>query len=199
MEKLLASYLFQNRSCPLTGLGHLYITTAPAATDHANKKIEGTSAIIHFSTDEVNSEDLLTYVAHKTNSDNYEVTEAFDHFCDNLKEKLKTTSSADLKDIGSIYVDEAGIFTFKPFVLPAAYSPSVVAERVIHPEAEHNILVGDKETTNTLMTEYFKEEPVKKDRWWIWAIVLAAVAIGVIIIYCFDTAGSMLFGNAINY
>jgi hypothetical protein len=60
----------------------------------------------------------------------------------------------------------------------------VVAERVIHKDAEHAILVGDKETTNVEMTEYYTDETaVAKDKWWIWAIVLGVVAISVIAYY----------------
>ena len=58
-----------------------------------------------------------------------------------------------LESLGSFFVDDNGKINFKPEELPAAFSQPVFAERVIHPDAEHQILVGDKETTNTVMTE----------------------------------------------
>lgn len=199
MDKLLASYLFQNRSCPLPGFGNLSVMSTAAITDFSNKKITAPAATIYFSTDEVPATGLVKYIAQRTNSDSYEATEAFDHFCDNLKNELNSHSSASLGGIGNFEVDASGRISFKPIVLPAAFFPSVTAERVVHPEAEHSILVGDKETTNTFMTGYFNEAPVKKDHWWIWAIVLAALAIATMIIYFTDAAGSPLFGNAVSY
>ena len=73
------------------------------------------------------------------------------------------------------------------------------AERVIHPQAEHSILVGDKETTNTVMTDYFNEEPVVKDRWWIWAIVLGLAALAILLFYFNDADASSFFGNAVKF
>jgi hypothetical protein len=58
-------------------------------------------------------------------------------------------------------------------------------------------LVGDKETTNTLMNEYFNEDVlVKKNRWWIWAIVLAVIALLAILIYTNNVNLSSMAGNA---
>jgi hypothetical protein len=49
------------------------------------------------------------------------------------------------------------------------------------------------------MTEFFNEVPVKKDRWWIWAIVLGVIAITLILIYLNDGTASSHFGNAVSY
>ncbi|MBL0146223.1 MAG: hypothetical protein IPP48_11050 [Chitinophagaceae bacterium] len=63
--------------------------------------------------------------------------------------------------------------------------PSAHAERVIHEAAEHNMLVGDKETTTTQMTEYYADTSVVKDRWWIWTIILGFGGIAAILFYYF--------------
>ena len=81
--------------------------------------------------------------------------------------------------------------------MPSAFFQSVVAERVIHPQAEHQILVGDKETTNTVMTEFLTEKPEVRDRWWIWAIVLGAIGLLILLIYFTGANGTSPFGNAI--
>ena len=61
----------------------------------------------------------------------------------------------------------------------------VQAEKVIHKDAEHSILVGDKERTNVEMNEYYsdEEEGSAKYKWWLWAAILGAVAIGAIVLY----------------
>ena len=97
------------------------------------------------------------------------------------------------------FVDASGKINFKPEELPAAFTQTVFAERVIHPDAEHHILVGDKETTNTVMTELLAPKSEIKDRWWIWAIVLGLIGIAAIVFYFTAFNGTTAFGSAINY
>jgi hypothetical protein len=180
-------------------MGNLFIVQSPAISDFGNKKIIAPTTTIQFSPAATNTNDLLAYLAHKTNTSHGHAAEAYEAFCKKLASELHAGSPVDMEGIGRFNIDAGGNIIFQSVNLPAAFSPSVTAERVIHPEAEHSILVGDKETTNTVMTEYFNEEPVVKDRWWIWAIVLAALAIGTLIIYYYDAASSVSFGNAVGY
>ena len=104
---------------------------------------------------------------------------------------------ATLKNVGSFFVDATGNIHFKPEVLPVVFAQAVMVERVIHPDAEHAILVGDKETTNTYMSELLSPKLQTSDRWWIWAIVLGAVALIALLIYFTELKGTLPFGNAI--
>jgi hypothetical protein len=63
---------------------------------------------------------------------------------------------------GSFYRDENEDLQFKTVSLPGAYFPEVVAERVIHPDVAHNILVGDTETNSAAMTELLNTGEEKK-------------------------------------
>ena len=168
-----------------------------AVTDFTNKKIAAPVPAIQFQKIEDSTGSLLSFIAAKTNSNTYEAAEALDHFCDKLKKEIETSSVAKLHGVGNFFINTYGEIKFLQEELPPFYLPPVRAERVIHPEAEHNILVGDKETTNTAMTDYFNEEPVEKDRWWIWAIILGVIGLGAILIYFSDSNSSSLFGNAI--
>jgi hypothetical protein len=190
MHQLIASYLFQNKTCPLPGLGILSLTTGEANAGFSNKIITAPAPAIHFEPGETNAVGLLSYVAGST-------TQALDHFCDNLKKGIGRHSTAKLEGIGDFVVNSNGDISFVQVELPGAFLQPVTAERIVHPEAEHSILVGDKETTNTLMTGYFSEEPVVKDRWWIWAIVLGLIGLIMLLIYFNDVDGSPQFGNAI--
>jgi hypothetical protein len=77
------------------------------------------------------------------------------------------------------------------------FAQPVFAERVVHPDAEHAILVGDKETTNTFMAELLIPKVETRDRWWIWAIVLGAVGLIALLIYFTELKGTLPFGNTI--
>jgi hypothetical protein len=195
MHQLIASYLFQNKTCPLPGLGTLSVVAGKAESDFLNTAIKAPLPRIVFDAKENDASNLLDYVAIKTNTTVLNTIDALGQFCNSLKAAAITNKPATLDGVGNFFTDSSGNINFKSSQLPAAFLQPVKAERVIHPQAEHQILVGDKETTNTLMTEYFSEEPVKKDRWWIWAIVLGVIALLAIVVYLNSDNTSAMFGN----
>lgn len=197
MHDLIASYLFQNKSCPLPGLGNLSVMSTEAKTDFGNSVIIAPDTSIQFVAGETDTHALLNYLSNKTNTGKDEVAAELDNFCVRLKNDATQHSTASLDGVGNFFVDNNGEINFVPNELPPAFAQPVPAIRVIHPSAEHNILVGDKETTNFEMTEYFNEEAPAKDRWWIWAIVLGAIAATIVLLYLNDKNSSAEFGNAI--
>lgn len=199
MQKQIASYLFQNKTCPLPGLGTLSVLNSGAEADFTNKLIAAPKTAIQFTNTETDTTGLLAYLSSTTGGSKYEVTEALDHFCDNLKGQLNQQSNVKLESIGNFFVDDSGNINFKTEELPVAFLQPVFAERVIHPDAEHHILVGDKETTNTEMTEFLAPRSETKDRWWIWAIILGVIALLALVVYFTAFKGNSAFGNAINY
>ena len=197
MQKQIASFLFQHKTCPLPGIGTLFMLNAGAEADFTNKIIAAPKPFIKFEHTETETAGLLDYLSASTEGSKYEVTEALDHFCDNFKKQITDQSNAKLESIGNFFVDETGKISFTQEELPATFLQPVIAERVIHADAEHNILVGDKETTNTIMTDFFNETAFVKDRWWIWAIVLGAIVLLALVIYFTELNGTSSFGNAI--
>jgi hypothetical protein len=199
MQNQIASYLFQHKTCPLPGLGTLSVIHSGAEADFTNKSIAAPKSFIEFSDTQTDATGLLNYLSATFGGNTYEVSEALDHFCDNLRNKMTLQPDVELENLGSFFVDVSGKINFKPAELPAVLAQPVFAERVIHPDAEHQILVGDKETTNTVMTELLAPKSETKDRWWIWAIVLGLVGIATVVIYFTVFNGTSAFGNAINY
>lgn len=197
MQKQIASYLFQQKTCPLPGLGSLSVASSAAVSDFTNKLFTAPEPMISFRQEAVNSEDLQDYLAVSSGMDKTEAAEALTRFCTDIKDRVLTGQEVHLQNIGSFFVNASGILEFKQESLPAAFTQSVFAERVIHPDAEHQILVGDRETTNTVMTELLAPGPELKDRWWIWAIVLGVVALIALLIYFTALNGNSLFGNTI--
>jgi hypothetical protein len=199
MHQLIASYLFQNKACPLPGLGTLLVTKTPASPDFLNKLITGPQQSIIFENAESDASNLLDYIALKTNTTVLKTIENLGHFCSNLKRAALANNPATVDGVGNFFTDAAGKIDFKPQAVAPFFQPAVKATWVTHTEAEHPVLVGDKETTSTVMTEYFsdteEETPVKKDRWWVWAIVLAAIALLALLFYANGAGISSMVGN----
>ena len=197
MHHLIASYLFQNKNCPLPGLGTLFVSPGKAEVDFLNTIIKAPAPRIVFEAGDSVADNLIDYIAAKTNRSVEQTTGKLLAFCYGLKTATTANKPTTLNGVGNFFIDSSGKINFRSAQLPAAFLQPVKAERVIHPDAEHQILVGDKETTNTLMNEYFSEEvPVKKNRWWIWAIVLAVLALLVILLYLNNAELLSMAGNA---
>ena len=181
----------------MPGLGSLSLTTLPANTDISNKNMTAPAHQIMFNEEESNSGELISYLSQKTQSNTFEAAAALDHYCDGLKNALAEKKTAAIEGTGMFEVDDSGKLIFTAKELPPAFLPQVQAERVIHPETEHQMLVGDKETTNIQMAEYFNVETVTKDRWWIWAVLLGVIGLLAVLIYLNDADNSSLLGNAV--
>ncbi len=182
----------------MPGLGNLSVISGNAESDFVNKQILAPKPVVSFETTEIADDDFVSYISKNKKADFASAKNELSKYCASLREKINRTSETNLHGIGKFFIDSSGALNFQPVEMPGLLFQPVAAERVIHPEAEHNILVGDKETTNTQMTEYFAEEPVVKDRWWIWAIVLGLIGIGVIMLYLNDNNGNSSFGIATN-
>lgn len=111
-----------------------------------------------------------------------------------LLQKLNQEGSYLLEGIGTFTKDVEGKINFASVSVDPIFIPAVFAERVVRQDAKHAILVGDQQTTNHRMAEYYNEQAPAKDRWWVWAIVLAAIGIAALIIY-FSLHGVSPFGN----
>ncbi|MES2429326.1 MAG: hypothetical protein V4556_00235 [Bacteroidota bacterium] len=163
-NSLIAASLFQNKSCTLPGIGKLTVHTTRAKTDFVNTQLLAPVYSISFSPID----------------DNAGVFNEFSAISGLLKKDLEQTGMIELDGIGILKKDDSGKIVFTPYELDPNFTPAISAERVIRQNSEHAMLVGDKETTNVVMTEYFIEDEVKKDYWWVWAIVLFLLGIGAI-------------------
>jgi hypothetical protein len=197
MTQLIASYLFQNKTCPLPGLGTLFIHITGAEADFTTKQIKAPAMLIQLQNKETDVASLLSYIASGTNSSLQDATTALDYLCSKLKKEMTDHAAAALPGIGEFFIGKDGKVSLKQEELSLAFFQPVNAERVIHPKAEHQILVGDKETTNTVMAEYFNETIPIKNRWWIWAIVLGALALVLLLLYFNGSHAASRFGNAV--
>jgi CCDC81-like prokaryotic HU domain 2 len=197
MQQQIASFLFHLRNCPLPGIGTLKMQHTGAAGDFTSKMIAAPRAAIIFNSGAEDDQGLVAYLSAAQGANRHESKQALDQFCDKLKQQLASGQQVNMPGIGVFYADNNGDIHFTEQALPASYYQPVVAERVIHPNDEHQILVGDKETTNTIMTELLAPKDEARDNWWVWAIVLGLVAISMIILYFNMSNNTASFGNSI--
>jgi hypothetical protein len=179
MQDLIASYLIQKKECHLPLLGNFVIRSGQAFLDIANKKMFPSTDEIIFSEDEdYLSEELKDYLSHLYNIPLYEAEEKINNWCLHTKIKLDSGEKIDFNSVGTLQKDAFGNILFEREKDINFYEP-VTAERVIHKNSEHAVLVGDKETTSVVMNEFYRENVVteKKYAWKIWAAILFAISL----------------------
>lgn len=181
MQSFIASYLFQHKSICLPGLGTLRVSNLPAQSDFVNKTLLAPHPSIGYSSDCVAGEEegFVHYFRQKQGIGWQAATEMLNNWIKETKAVLHQNGQFYLAYIGTFFQKGAQL-SFTQASLPAAFLPPVNAERVIHPEADHSMLVGDKETTTAQMTEYFAGEPVSKRRWWLAALIIALLSLGLL-------------------
>jgi len=112
-------------------------------------------------------------------------------FCTAALEGIRKGVPLEWEGFGSIRKGIAGDMTFDLTAKSIFAFPAVAAERVIRSNAEHTIQVGDSEKTNTEMAELLHEEAPapRASRWWVWALILGMIGIGVIAFYLYEHTG----------
>jgi nucleoid DNA-binding protein len=179
MQALITSYLIQKKECNLPLLGHFRIKTKAADFEKANKKIfPPTDEILYSEFAASLSPDLITYISNLQDIKREEAEGKINDWCNYAKEKLESGEKVIFNSIGSLQKDAAGNIFFQRKKNTSLYEP-VSVERVLQKNAEHSVLVGDKETTSGVMNEFYREEvAVKKRVWWkIWATVMLAISL----------------------
>jgi len=174
MFDIIAASFFQKKSCILPGIGQLAFTNTTAVTDFFNSQILAPKQAIVF--------------IPAANEGDPSFNE-FSAISELMKSQLEKDGQVIITGVGSFTKLSGGQLYFKAANPDPVFFQPVQAVRVLRPDAEHNVLVGDKETTSTAMNEMLQVEEehiVKKDRWWIWAIIGLALAAAVIAYYLYQ-------------
>lgn len=168
MFDIIASSFFQKKTCRLPGIGNLELAITPAEYDFSDKQIKA-------------PKETILFIAASPYDNSFNEFSAISQL---MRDELDRKGSVEVTGLGSFTKDSTGTIHFSAVRLNEDFYQPVTAEKVIHKDAEHAILVGNEETTNVKMNEYYSEaEETKtpKGKWWVWAIVLGAaglVAIG---------------------
>lgn len=167
MYQIIAPTLFQTKICKLPGIGTLKMTTISAYTDFVNGQITAPAETIEFAQEAIGENTFNEFSA----------------IAELLKRTIDENGTAFLKGIGTFTrvsddkLEFAGVQTRPELVQTVSF------ERVIRENAEHAILVGDQQTTNVQMSEYFHEKPPVKYNWKIAALILGVVGVAALAFY----------------
>lgn len=193
MQDLITSFIIQAKECRLRDVGRFKIGVIAAQSDIANKQIIPPATEILFTSREENiSDGLVKYIADKKQLGVSQALDDLKKWCSEAKNKLKNGEEILLEPLGVIKKGTSGNI-FIPQNSSFQFFEPVPAERVIHQNSDHAMLVGDKQTTSAVMNNYFQEDEIvrKNNTWKIIAIILLGIAVFFLIVHFYGNPFSL--------
>lgn len=195
MTDVLTSYLLQHKSISIPGLGTVYIERIPAQTDFVNKQLLPPGYYFRFDKYfDAPDREFFTYLAQQKDMADYEAIKWYNEWAYELRSRLRNDESEVWPGVGTLKKDASGEIIFEASgSIPSLQDPAP-ASRIIHSNARHTMLVGDKEIVREIneenTTEYIPEEAPAKDSWWIYAIIIGGIAISVLFFHFYKNGFS---------
>jgi len=162
-DEVAASLFIQKRTA-LPGIGLLELQEIPAKFDFPTQQMLAPQQVIHFSP-VTEKEELL--------NNRSAISQL-------VKDQLLSNGVANIQGLGT-FTYANGTIDFTPAAFPEAFTQPVRAVKVMHKDAVHQMLVGDRETNTAVMQELLNGQQSTKIIWWRAALVaglLAGAALG---------------------
>jgi hypothetical protein len=149
MFEVLNSYLFQHKSISIPGLGTIFLERLPANTDVGNRNF--LPSLYYFRFDkylDAPDKDFFSFLAAEKNIPDYEAIKWYNEFSHDLRNRIKQEEKVKWDDVGFLKKDYAGNVVFESAPQNPEFLKPVQANMVIRKDAQHHLLMGDKEITN---------------------------------------------------
>ena len=197
LDHTLYQFLITTGALPLPGLGTLRLQKNSATYDVAEKAFLPPSFQFALTEEDVtSSRPLFEWISSNLQVEEGEAIHFVNGFANRIKQELQDSRKSVWEGVGQFKKDLAGVLQFESTVLQPAGMAPVKAERVVHAEASHTMLVGDQERTREEMTAWLEEETTPRD----WTQWIAWILLGLSLLYLgfhFSKAasGPSSFGN----
>ncbi len=168
----------------LPGIGNFSVETNDAQIDFADRSIVSAQNKIVFSSKQLQPEKkFYDFLANELNINEEQAVISFAIFTSEIKNELDANKPVYFRGIGTLTKENPRAIAFQPETFTSFY-PVITAEKIIRKNVGHTVLVGEEEkTSDEMQTVLQQTQPIKKERWWIAAAVLAVVGIGTIAFY----------------
>jgi len=190
MYAILNRYLFLHKSIPVPGLGTICMESQPASIDASTRSILPPAYRFRFDKfSDSPDKNLFNYLSAQQHISDYEALRQYNDFAYSLRDRLNYFREAPWEGLGVLKKDDMGEIHFESSILNPFFLQPVPAEKVVRANAKHMLLVGDRQRSNSEMSDWLAEEPVHGNRlWWLVALLGGIAAVFVIMMH-FSTHG----------
>ncbi|AHF17414.1 hypothetical protein [Niabella soli] len=179
MFSILTTYLYQHKKLALPGIGNFELQPQSASTSFDTVAAPGWNIVFSenkSATAADNPDSFYDLLGLKESLSRANAQQQFEEFARNMVVKLNDNETIDWEDVGLLQKPDHHI-SFTPKAPTTSLFSNVAAQRVIREHADHQLLVGEKETTkNAALEEMLWEERSNRRKTITWVIV-AAVAV----------------------
>lgn len=183
MWQVLNAYLFQHRSISIPGLGTIYLETMPANVDVADRTMQPPAYQFRFDKYfDAPDKEFFAFVASQRNILDYEAIKWYNEFSFELRNRIRAEEQVSWDGVGVLKKDGSGGVLFEPTPAPLLFLQPVPAMRVSRQDAQHSLVVGDRERTSGEMNEWLQDNARRRRRlsWWVIAVVLAVLGLAIL-------------------
>jgi hypothetical protein len=180
MWQVLNAYLFQHRSISIPGLGTIYLETMSASVDVAERTMLPPTYAFRFDKYfDAPDKEFFSFIAVQRNILDYEAIKWYNEFSFDLRNRIRAEEQVSWDGVGLLKKDGAGGIQFEPAPTPILFLQPVPAMRVSRQDAQHNLVVGDRERTSGEMNEWLHDNARHHRRlsWWVIALILAGLGL----------------------
>lgn len=180
MYEILYRYLVKHKKIELSGIGVLGLQMQPAEARLTDHKVLPPKYLFALEkTDDVPPEKLFSWLALTLGITEQEAVIRFTDFIFDLNRQLKEGKEVHWQGVGTLHKEFSGEIKFSTYKNELPWLEEVVGEKVTRENAEHMILVGEKEKTSTEMNEMLRAgEAERRNYWWVWpAAIILAIAV----------------------
>jgi hypothetical protein len=183
MVQVLNAYLYQHRSLSIPGLGTLYLETFPASVEVADRTI--LPPVYRFRFDkyfDAPDREFFSFLATQANLLDFEAIKWYNEFALDLRNRIRAEAEVRWEGVGVLRKNGSGDILLESVGAPFFSQQPIPAIRVNRQDAQHTLLVGDRERTSGEMSEWRKEEGSRRTKfpWWVIAIILAVIGLAVL-------------------
>ncbi len=179
ITEALYKYLLQSKSLSIPGLGTIFVERVPAQSDFVNRQLLPPS--FHYRFDryfDAPDKEFFGFISQQKGIADYEAIRWYNEWAYDLRNQIRIDNPVTLEGVGILSKDLSGDIQFQAIAPIESYLSRVPAVRVIRTNAKHLLRVGDREVSSELSGEDLNTPySVEKESWWIYALVLAAIAL----------------------
>ncbi|MCE3281449.1 MAG: hypothetical protein K0Q66_186 [Chitinophagaceae bacterium] len=169
-------YLFLKEQVSIPGVGSLRVQKQQAVFDTGSGMLKPPiSSIVFEQGTALTDKHFYYFLAQQTGLSEVDAVRRFQDLAYQLRKDIQNNDHVELSGLGVFRRNATGNVVFEQDVQPDVYFPpfevsSRQKQSIEAPEEENHGI------------EVYEETPVtKKDRWWIWAVALTAIAIAAVV------------------
>ena len=199
MFQVLNAYLFQHRSISIPGLGTIYLETHPANVDVADRTMQPPTFRFRFDKyfDQPDAA-FFSYLAAQQHVLDYEAIKWYNEFSFQLRNRIRSEEQVAWDGVGILKKDGSGNVLFESVDSPLVFLQPTPAVRVWREDAQHTLLVGDRERTSGEMNVLLRDHTGRRRlAWWMVALVLGGAGL-LLLAWYFFTHGWAI-GNQLKF